>query len=334
MGLRELGEFGLIHRIRGRVRPGSGVIQGIGDDCAMTQITPGWTSLSTVDMLIEGIHFDRSYTPPYLLGRKSLSVNVSDIAACGGVPRHVLLGIALPPGIDTPFIDQFMDGFLAVCDEEGVTLIGGDTCSSRGGVVISVTLLGEQRPERVVRRAGARPCDLIVVSGSIGDSAVGLQLLRQGERDPAHPCIARHLDPTPRTRLGLILAGECRVSAMIDISDGLLADLGHILTSSGVGARLDTRAIPLSPLARSEAIRIGIDPLVPPLTGGEDYELLFTLPPSEERSLEPISRELSLPLTVIGSIQEGEGITLTDGDTPISPPRLAAGYDHFREVHL
>jgi len=329
VGIAELGEFGLIRRIAGRVTGGVGVIRGIGDDCALTSTTPGFTTLSTVDLLIEGIHFDRSYTTPHLIGRKSLSVNVSDIAACGGIPRHALLGLALPPGIDTPFVDGFIDGFLAVCTEEGVSLVGGDTCASQSGLMVSVTLLGEQSPDRVVSRGGARPGDLIVVSGTLGDAAVGLELLRRGERDMTLFPIARHLDPTPRTRLARALAGESIPSAMIDISDGLLADLGHILDASGVGAQIDVATLPRHDATRRAAARLGLDPLLPFLAGGEEYELLFTLPPTARGKLDSLSRHLSLPLTVIGTVREETGVTLLDGNTPIpTPPRR--GYDHFR----
>lgn len=325
MDLTSLGEFGLIRRIRRRVGPGCGVVRGIGDDCAVTLPAPGSAILSTVDLLTEGVHFDRSFHPPRLLGRKSLSVNVSDVAACGGTPRHALLALAIPPGTDTRWVDGFMDGFLAVAREEGVTLTGGDTCGSKGGVTISVTLMGEREPAGVVGRHGAREGDLIVVSGTLGDSATGLELLRQGERDLSHPCIRRHLDPTPRSRLGRLLADRGLATAMIDVSDGLLADLEHILEESGGGAVVQVEAIPLSDPVR----RVSSDPLDAALSGGEDYELLFTIPSGRKGKLEGVSRESGIPLTVIGRVTGGQGITLREGDRPLTmaPSR---GYDHFR----
>ena len=193
MTLNELGEFGFIGRIATSAGSGGGVVLGIGDDAAAVIPTPGLQTLVTADMLVEGVHFDLAFTPPFELGRKSLAVNLSDIAAMGGIPRFALLSLAIPPGLSLEILDPFIAGFTSRAKEHGVTLIGGDTCSSRSGFVISVTLMGEQEPERIVRRSGAGGGDLLYVTGFVGDSALGLALLRQGERVGA--AITRHLDP-------------------------------------------------------------------------------------------------------------------------------------------
>ena len=192
----DVGEFGLIDRIAGRVENKAGVRIGIGDDAAAIEPSPGCVTLVTADMLLEGVHFDLALSDPFTLGRKSLAVNLSDIAAMGGKPRHCLLSLGIPQDLPVEFIDSFVSGLLQRAEEFDVTLIGGDTCSSRRGLVVAVTLMGEQRPERVVRRSGARSADLILVTGTLGDSALGLKQLRSGER--AGAAVLKHLDPEPR----------------------------------------------------------------------------------------------------------------------------------------
>lgn len=326
MKLREIGEFGLIGRISSRVADGDGVRIGIGDDAAAAEPTPGRWLLVTSDMLLEGIHFDLAYTDPYRLGRKSLAVNLSDVAAMGGEPRHFLLSLAVPPGLSVEFLDRFTEGMLDLAREHGITLMGGDTCRSSSGLVISVTLHGEQVPELVVRRSGASPGDLVFVTGTVGDSALGLELLRRGERQGW--AVDRHLDPTPRVRAGLALAGARLCSAMIDVSDGLAADLGHILDLSGVGARLELARLPLSPSFRELAPRVTPDPSLLALTGGEDYELLFTVPAGRSEEVVPLLAEMGLAATPIGEITAGSGLSVVGpdgGETPVA----RGGYNHF-----
>ena len=326
MKLREIGEFGLIGRISSRVDDGVGVRIGIGDDAAAAEPTPGRWLLVTSDMLLEGVHFDLSYTDPYRLGRKSLAVNLSDVAAMGGEPRHFLLSLAVPSGLSVEFLDRFTEGMLDLAREHGITLMGGDTCRSSCGLVISVTLHGEQVPELVVRRGGARPGDIVFVTGTIGDSALGLELLRRGERQGW--AVDRHLDPTPRVRAGLALAEARLCSAMIDVSDGLAADLGHILDLSGVGARVELGRLPLSPSFRKLASRVTPDPSLLALTGGEDYELLFTVPAGRSEEIAPLLAETGLAATPIGEITAARGLTVVDPDgREVSVAR--GGYNHF-----
>ena len=326
MRLSDVGEFGFIDRIKEKSPAGAGVILGIGDDAAITSMTPGMILLSTSDMLAEGVHFDLAWSDPATLGRKSLAVNLSDIAAMGGVPRHALLALAIPPEFPLEFMESFMSGFLAQAEKYGVALIGGDTSSSAGGFVISVTLIGEQYPDRVSRRSGACAGDLICVSGTPGDSALGLELLKSGCR--SGEAVRRHLDPVPRVELGKMLAEKRAPSAMIDISDGLYADLGHILESSSKGAKICIDDIPLSDNFRDSVDRDSPNYYRFPLSGGEDYELLFTLHPSKLKDAEDAASVAGTSVSVIGVITEETGLLLAFGDGKRYDGLLHC-YDHF-----
>ncbi len=244
--LAALGEFGFISRIADSVQTGTGVITGIGDDAAVTALTPGMQLLTSTDMLLEDVHFRRSWHDPYRLGRKSLAASISDIAAMGGIPRWALLSLAIPGDLSLDFLDEFTRGYLAMAGEHGVTLAGGDTCSSKHGLAVSVTIMGEQTPGLILRRSCARPGDEIWATGTLGDAAMGLRLIEKGDEGDEF-LIARLLDPTPRTSVGIALAKSGLVSAMIDVSDGILADFGHIAELSGVGGIIRLADLPLSP---------------------------------------------------------------------------------------
>jgi len=327
MRLAEVGEFGLIGRIARRVAPGAGVMVGIGDDAAAVEPTGGCVTLVTSDMLVEGVHFDLSLCDPATLGRKALAVNLSDIAAMGGKPRHFLLSLAIPPALPVEFLDSMVTGLLERAEEFGVVLIGGDTCSTRDGLVVSVTVMGEQLPGLVVRRGGAAAGDLVFVTGTLGDSALGFELLKMGEREGE--AVERHLDPAPRVREGMALACAGLPSAMIDVSDGLLADLSHILDLSGVGARLELARLPLSRSFRLKAPAVAPDPFTFPLAGGEDYELLFTAPAAREEAVRELFRELGSGVSLIGEITSDRRLVVLDDDG--SECRIEAhGYNHFQ----
>lgn len=324
--LKDIGEFGLIDRIAARTGGGAGVVIGIGDDAAAFQTPSGRINLITTDMLVEGVHFDLSFCDPFSLGRKALAVNLSDLAAMGGEPRHFLLSLAVPSATTLDFLDECMRGMLQRAVEFGVTLIGGDTCSSPDRLVISITLLGDQFPERIVRRRGARPGDRVCVTGTVGDSAVGLVLLKNGKGD--EPIVRRHLDPTPRVREGKALADARLASAMIDLSDGLLADLGHILDQSSVGARVHLDALPLSVGFRENATVASPESLSPALAGGEDYELLFTVPPKEMPAVFRLMEQMGTPVTEIGVITDERKLSVIGSDGE-EIPFGKMGYDHF-----
>ncbi|MBE0504710.1 MAG: thiamine-phosphate kinase [Desulfuromonadales bacterium] len=326
MSLGACGEFGLIERIRAQVAGRDDILIGIGDDCCATVLPPGEILLTTTDLLLEEIHFRRAWTDLFALGRKAVAVNISDIAAMGGTPRTLSLGLGLPADLPPADFDQLIAGILSAAREYGAVLSGGDTCRSPGGLMLSVTVQGSIQPEQILRRSGARPGDLLYVSGTLGDSAWALRELLAG-RTPEDALAQRHHRPTARLGLGQELAQRRLATALIDLSDGLRADLGHILAASGVGACVHAAALPLSPTFRAAlAIEPGLLDLA--LAGGEDYELLWSAPSAAAVALATLSDELALPLTCIGAIVAGAGLKViaADGSEYIS---AKMGYNHF-----
>ncbi len=330
--LSSLGEFGLIDRIRARFPQPAPPELGIGDDAALLSPSPGMQLVVSTDLLAEGVHFERSFGPLRLLGRKALAVNLSDLAAMGAKPRWFFLSLAIPAGFPLEEIEALLDGLAEQAAEHGVLLAGGDTCGSKSGLVISVTVMGEQRPELVLRRSGARPGDDVWVSGTLGDSALGLQLLLAGYEKKGDVAteyvVSRHLDPTPRCELGQALADAGLVSAMIDISDGLLADLGHLCHQSGCGAEIELTQIPRS--APFDAVTAGASPTPWQLVvaGGEDYELCFTAPPARRAAILETANSAGIPVAVIGKVTDSGRVVahLPDGSN-FQPS--ASGYTHF-----
>ncbi len=321
------GEFEIIEQLKARCESSPVVRLGIGDDCAILQLPPGELLLTTTDMLIESIHFRRDWTGFLSLGRKSAAVNLSDLAAMGALPRALFLAVAIPADLAAADLDLFFTGFLEVCHASGAVLAGGDTCSSKGGVSICVTALGTAPEAAVVRRTGAHPGDGVYVTGTLGDSALALQWLMKG-RTPPPELLKRHLEPIARVEVGCRLGAAGVPTAMIDVSDGLLADLGHILTASRVGASIEIDRLPLSPALRA----VGDDDHLlfdRALTGGEDYELLFTAPPEAQGEIDRIATQADLPITRIGTISEpGKEVTLTHAGCLYPIPKHK-GYKHF-----
>ncbi|QEM69174.1 thiamine-phosphate kinase [Geobacter sp. FeAm09] len=334
MKIGELGEFGLISRIASGAANGRGVITGIGDDAAVTALSPGMQLLTSTDMLLEDVHFRRAWHDPCRLGRKSLAVSISDIAAMGGIPRWALLSLAIPPDLSLEFLDAFTRGFLAVAAEHGVALIGGDTCSSRAGLVISVTIMGEQEPAKVVRRSGARPDDDIWVTGTLGDAALALESLEKGEFPPhvtaqERECLAsRLLDPSPRAAAGRALAEAGLVSAMIDVSDGLLADFGHIAEQSACGGAIRLDTLPLSPAFRAALHAPSSSPHDLALAGGEDYELAFTAPVANREKIAQLMKKSGIDARPVGIVTALPGVTAVFADGSAYAPQHK-GYNHF-----
>ena len=297
----KLGEFELIDWIRTRFSVPEGVT-GIGDDCAVLPQREGLETLVSTDMLVEGVHFLLSDADPFALGWKSAAVNVSDIAAMGGRPVGSFLSFALPKGLSDDFVKAFMEGYKALSDRYGCPLLGGDTTSSKTGLCISVTVLGETPKGRSIRRNGALAGDLVCVTGTLGDSAAGLRCILEGvERDDAaNQLIYKHYHPLPRVTEGLSLA-SAGVHSMMDVSDGVASDLRHILKASGVGAKVDCGSLPFSKEMLAVCSSHGWDPVMLALEGGEDYELLFTVDPLTEASLK-------VEHHVIGQTVEGGGV--------------------------
>ncbi len=345
--LAALGEFGLIGLIRRRIQHRSpGMVLGIGDDAAVLAPDGDDELLVTTDMLLEGVHFQRQWGRPRDLGRKALAVNVSDIAAMGGHPRHALLGLAIPA--DGPSLEE-LEALLGGLEEEaeryGVTLVGGDTCASQSGLVLAVTLLGRLAGGRALRRSGARPGDSLWVTGRLGASAAGLLALERGLRPAAawpadmprpgwlgageeaaiQAAIQAHLTPVPRLRAGQALVG-C-ATAMIDVSDGVASDAGHLATESQVTVRVLATQIPIDTGALVMARLTGRAPLDLALRGGEDYELLFTAAADPRPVL-----AVAVPdpqVTRVGEVSMGPGVPILvhgDGREEI----LAGGFNHFR----
>ena len=326
MSLEACGEFGLIERIRAQVAGRDDILIGIGDDCCATVLPPGEILLTTTDLLIEEIHFRRAWTDLFSLGRKAVAVNISDIAAMGGTPQTLSLGLGLPGDLSPEDFDKLIAGILTAAQEYGAVLSGGDTCRSPAGLLLSVTVQGSCKPEQILRRSGARPGDLLYVSGTLGDSALVLRELLAGRTPPAD-LVGRHHQPTARLRLGQELAQRRLATALIDLSDGLRADLGHILKASKVGARVHVASLPLSSTFRTGlAIDSGLLDLA--LAGGEDYELLWSAPPAAAPALAALATELELPLTCIGEIVVAAGlhVVAADGEEIIS---AKVGYNHF-----
>lgn len=325
--LAALGEFGLISRIAAGVFSHDNVMTGIGDDAAVTALSAGMQLLSSTDMLLEDVHFRRLWHDPYRLGRKSLAVSISDIAAMGGIPRWALLSLAIPSALPLDFVDDFIRGFLAMAAESQVTLIGGDTCSSRSGMIVSVTAMGEQLPARIVRRSGAAPDDDIWVTGTLGDAALGLKLLESGET-VSEELLTRLLDPNPRVSVALALAEAGLATAMIDVSDGILADYGHIAEQSGVGGCIRLDALPLSSAFRRYTADFPAIPYQLALSGGEDYELCFTSLRTDRGKIGDCVKKCGIAVTRIGIVTSSPGVTdvTTDG-TPYSTQ--SKGFNHF-----
>jgi thiamine-monophosphate kinase len=308
------------------------VILGIGDDCAALALDGADYLLWTVDTLVEGVHFNLAYTSLAQLGWKSLTVNLSDIAAMGGEPRQALLSLGWPPARDRRQALEFAAGLAQAAREYGVAVIGGDTVASPGSLIVTVTLTGRVPAAQMLRRSGAKIGDLIFVTGPLGEAAAGLEILRQGlELDPdlQKPLMEAHLRPRPHLKAGRLLAQGGLATALIDISDGVATDLYHICQASGVGALVGAAEVPVSTLVREAGPQMGRDPLELALTGGEDYLLLFTCPAETAGRLAPTFSRAGLPAPLpLGRIAPGDRVTLQGpaGEVDIS----GRGYDHFR----
>ena len=330
MDLREIGEFGLIRRIRKWVISSDpALVQGIGDDVAVIDMGPT-ALLVTTDILIEDIHFHLSWIDPYPLGRKALAVNLSDIASMGGTPKYFLISIGLPKNLPLSFVSSFYRGLKKEAKQYQVELIGGDTSLSQK-TVINICLLGSGRKRDLLYRRGARVGDDLFVSGTLGDAALGLRILQEkGKIKGAEGLVKRHLTPCPRVKLGQAIAKHHWATAMIDVSDGLLIDTTHLLEESGVGARIWEERVPLSRLYQKWIRSFSKDPFQLAFSGGEDYELLFTAPPRMRDRILSFAHAHKIPITCIGEILPwGTGLRIIRKDgSDYSPLRL--GFEHFR----
>jgi len=323
------GESALIERIARRVGQASvpdafRLVLGIGDDTAALQIGEQ-TLLWTADMLLEGVHFRLDWIDPASLGWKSLAVNLSDIAAMGGTPVGALLSLALPAECTGAWLDAFVDGLAECARAYGVALLGGDTNRAEQ-VVIDVSLLGVMAG-RPMPRSGARPGDWLLVTGALGGSRAGLHALMAGEASAID--LTPHFRPIPRLQVGA-RARELGATAMMDISDGLAADLPKLLRASGVGAVVYAAQVPVHPAAAHWAQAHGLDPVAFAIAGGEDYELLIAAPPSAaQQMLECIPAKTGVSLTHIGEVIAAQEVWLQRADSRRESFAIG-GWDHFR----
>ena len=322
MKLRSLRERELVSSIRGEFSTRRrDLVLGIGDDAAVVRGAKGLCLLTT-DLLIEDVHFITSLHPPHYLGRKSLNVNLSDIAAMGGRPKYALLGLALRKGLTLVWVRSFFGGLKDAAEEAGVVLIGGDISAAKR-TVVSVTIIGEAGA--FIPRSGAKPGDLIFVSGCLGDAAAGLRLLRKGQRlgkDRKADCLLRaFLDPVPQLALGQALSRLRAASSMIDTSDGLSVDLLHLCEESGTGAEIDLEMLPLSPALR--AFEKSPERLA--LHGGEDYQLLFTSSPRKPAGILALQKQFGFH--GIGRMTRRKGIFTIDQKGKKGLLK-AGGYEH------
>jgi thiamine-monophosphate kinase len=320
-----LGEFDLIAKYFTRRSARTDVLLGVGDDAALLAVPPGRVLVAATDTLVEGRHF-LAGTPPGSIGHNALAVNLSDLAAMGAEPAWALLSLSLPSP-DESWLEQFAGGLLALADSFGVALVGGDTV--RGPLVVTVEVLGFVEPTRALRRSGARPGDLLYVSGWPGESAAGLEILRRTGRfdETADPLVRRHLFAEPRVALGRELGGLA--SAAMDVSDGLLGDLRKLCAASGAGATLELESLPVSAALRARCTPAECEHWV--LAGGDDYELLFTAPASAQAAIESLDRDAAAGgrprLTRIGRIEAGQAVRCTRAGRAVDVAE--AGFDHF-----
>lgn len=313
------GEFDLVARIQARTTPRADVVLGIGDDAALLRMPAGKLLVVATDTLNAGVHFPAG-TAPADIGWKALAVNLSDLAAMGARPAWCSLSLSLP-GSDPAWLDGFLDGFLALAAMHNVALVGGDT--TRGPLSVCVTAHGFVDEGKALRRDGARAGDDVWVTGTLGDAAAALVQWRAG--GAIDPALRLRLDrPTPRVATGLALDGIAH--AAIDVSDGLLADLGHLCSASGVGAEIELDALPASP-----ALLVAFDATAHHMlqaTGGDDYELCFTAAASQRDAIAHLELECNVTTARIGRIVEGSGVLARDDSGRRWQP-ASAGYAHF-----
>lgn len=328
MLIEDLGEEGLIEVLQGLFSTDDeDVSLGIGDDAAVIRAPVGG-QVWTTDMLLEGVHFQSGWQTPYDLGRKSMQVNLSDLAAMGADPGYAFLSLAIAPGHEADHIIDLCRGIRDAAGEHGVTIAGGNTAASRSGLIVSITL-GGALGDRVVKRSGAAVGDDIFVTGTLGDAAAGLLLFKSGATD-AHPSL-RQAFIAPEARVGAGKAvSDNGGTAMTDISDGLATDLRHICHASAVGARIELAALPISPELRQACEGYGWSPMDLALSGGEDYELLFTAPPGKrELLIAAVADASGLTATVIGAVTAAASGIVSIDEQGHELLIANKGYEHF-----
>ena len=325
------GERDLIAAIRARLpQPPSWLTVGIGDDAAVVEPPRGALAILTTDALVEGIHFDRRFSSTRDIGWKALAVNLSDVAAMGGMPRLALLSLGVPETLLPDDLHALIDGFLALAAEHRVTLAGGNITRSPGPLFVDVTVTGYARRRQVLTRGGAQAGDELYVTGEVGAAAAGLRWLRDpssARPDGIDACADRHRRPQPRVRIGALLGRNRAASACMDLSDGLADAVRQIAQASGVGARVDADAVPIPPSARTCFQAAGVDPVVAAAAGGDDYELLFAVPRKRHGRLRTVIRQSAgVPITRIGVLTPEPDLSIVRNG--VTEP-LPEGFVHF-----
>ncbi len=335
--INTLGEFGLIdHLARNNIKRHSSTIKSIGDDAAVID-SGAFQTVITTDAMVEGIHFDLAYSPLKHLGYKAVVVNLSDVYAMNAIPKQITFSMALSNRFSVEALDELYEGIYAACDYYNVDLIGGDTCSSNKGMFISVTAIGQGEKDKITYRNTAKPGDLVCITGNLGAAFLGLQLLErekqifmgnpdvQPDLEGQDYLVGRQLKPQARMDMIEMFAKNKLVpTSMIDISDGLASELFHICTQSNVGAILEESGVPIHPDTEMQAIKFKLDPITVALSGGEDYELLFTINPDD------IGKVKYLPdIYIAGEITERkDGVKLHTKGGNIHDIQ-AQGWKHF-----
>lgn len=336
MKIKSFGEFDLIRRIsQGTINRKERVVKGIGDDCAVIKSTKiGWYNLFTTDLLVENTHFLRDSISPFDLGYKTLAVNLSDIASMGGIPLDAFISIALTDDVDLNYVEKLYDGIKTLAKNYDVNILGGDTSSSKKNIFINLALTGTVKKKNLLLRSDAAEGDHIYVNKCMGDSAGGLEIIlkhkKYSNKNIKKYLLDKHNRPIPSVFEGMWLGSTKKVNSMIDTSDGLLSDLGHILEESRVGAELNIDKIPVSRELRifTEETKSDLKKLL--LTGGEDYALLFTVPASYSLKIEnDYFKKFNKGIFKIGVITKKTGIKLFENNRKIKVP-LSTGYDHFK----
>jgi thiamine-monophosphate kinase len=324
----EFGERALIARITSRLAMPTWVVVGPGDDAAVLAPERGALDVFTTDAHVDGVHFDRRFVPPDAIGHRALAVNLSDLAAMGATPRAVLLSLVLPDALEVTVVDGMLDGLLALAAVHNVSVVGGNISRTPGPMVVDITAIGSVKPRRVMVRTGARPGDGVYVTGTIGEGSVGLHSLQVPRGHPPLTCQEQYLRPQPRVRAGMLLGRNRAASACMDTSDGLVDAVRQIAEASNVGIALDGAALPIADEVRRWNDAQGVSTLDAAVSGGDDYELLFTVRPAHRGRLRGVRRNLGdLVITHIGMVTKGHELSIrTDGEERSLPE----GFEHFR----
>jgi thiamine-monophosphate kinase len=326
MLIADLSESELIARVQTRLpQAPDWLVVGIGDDGAVIEAGRNRLEVLTVDALVEGIHFDRRFTPPAAIGHRALAVNLSDLAAMGAEPRWALLSLVLPPALPFEDFDGIIDGLATLARRHRLHVVGGNLTRSPGPLMLDITAAGSVKRRQVLQRSGAKPGDLVFVTGTIGAAAAGLEMLAAGA-DVVDACADRYLHPVPRVREGLLLARNRAATACMDLSDGLADGVRQIAASSGVGITIDAETLPIDDATRHWFERRAGNAIVPAATGGDDYELIFTVRPNRAGRLKALRLHGGAPITKIGVCTEERHVILRSGTVDSPMPK---GYKHF-----